>query len=59
MHRYGFKTPAEIDAVWSRALCNVMAEAIFWNHYVPPQDGEATQHVNPLQALGIQVQTVS
>lgn len=52
MGKYGFKTPADLEAVWSRALLTVMIEAEFHANYLPPADAPNAYQGDLLMDLG-------
>ena len=52
MAKYGFRTPAELESVWSRAMLAVMVEAEFHANYLPPADAPNAYQGDLLSDLG-------
>ncbi|MNY44159.1 hypothetical protein D3C86_1791640 [compost metagenome] len=58
MHRYGYRSPQEVNTTLSRAAVYVLGEAIFWNTYTPPPTDPGEPASPLIQSLGIAVREV-
>jgi hypothetical protein len=52
MTKYGFRSPEELETVWSRAMVAVMVEAEFHANYLPPADAAQAYQGDLLSDLG-------